>query len=162
MTYDLAGATYTFITPDWLWLLALVPLLWLPLIWQPQRLVMSLAGLLRSVAALLIIAALAGLHTQTILSEHKLALVAAADVSDSISAEGRAWTQEYIARLMKTLEPTDEFSVLSFAADSSLIVPPGAPSGVAVTAHKLQTAVAVETGGTKSPTGFWDQSKVAR
>lgn len=148
MTYDLAGATYTFITPDWLWLLALVPLLWLPLIWQPQRLVMSLAGLLRSVAALLIIAALAGLHTQTILSEHKLALVAAADVSDSISAEGRAWTQEYIARLMKTLEPTDEFSVLSFAADSSLIVPPGAPSGVAVTADKLQKAVANETGGT--------------
>jgi Mg-chelatase subunit ChlD len=148
MTYDIAGTTYTFTAPEWLWLLALIPLLWLPLIWQPQRAVMSLATLLRSSAAVLIIAALAGLHTQTILSEHRLALVVAADVSDSISAEGRVWTQEYIGRLMETLEPADEFSVLSFAADSSLVVPPGAPSGVAVTADMLQKSVANETGGT--------------
>lgn len=148
MTYDVAGTTYTFTSPEWLWLLTLLPLLWLPVWWQTQRGVMSLAACLRSLASILLIAALAGFSTQTILSEHKLTLVAAADVSDSISAEGRMWTQEYLSRLMKTLEPSDEFAVLSFAQNTSLLVPPGAPSTVALTAEMLQQAVAGETGGT--------------
>ncbi len=148
MTYDIAGAAYLFTAPEWLWALALLPLLWLPLLWQPQRWLMSTAALFRSLAAALVIAALAGLSTQTILSEHKLALVAAADVSDSISAEGRAWTQEYLKRLMKTLEPEDEFSVLAFAGESSLVVPPGSANTTAVTAGALQKAVSGETGGT--------------
>jgi Mg-chelatase subunit ChlD len=148
MTYDIAGTTYTLTAPEWLWLLALLPLLWLPLFWQTQRVVMSLAALFRSLAAVLLVAALAGLSIQTILSEHKLTLVAAADMSDSVSAEGRAWTQEYLARLVKTLEPTDELAVLSFAGDTSLVVPPGNPTNVSLTVEALQGPVADQNGET--------------
>src|SRR5262249_3544620 len=113
MTYDVFGFTYTFLTPEWLWLLVFLPLLWLPVFWQRQRVVITSAALLLSLAAVLIVAALAGLSTQTILAERRLALVAAADVSDSISPEGRAWTQEYLTRLIHALEPEDEVAVLS-------------------------------------------------
>ena len=148
MTYDIAGTTYAFTTPEWWWLLALLPLLWLPLFWQPQRFVMSVAALFRSLAAVLLVAALAGLSIQTILSEHKLTLVATADMSDSISTEGRAWTQEYLARLVKTLEKTDELAVLSFAGDTSLIIPPGDPTTVNLTVDALQAPIANQDDGT--------------
>jgi Mg-chelatase subunit ChlD len=148
MTYDIAGTTYTLTAPEWVWLLALLPLLWFPLFWQSQRVVMSLAALFRSLAAVLLVAALAGLSIQTILSEHKLTLVAAADMSDSVSAEGRAWAQEYLARLVKTLEPTDELAVLSFAGDTSLVVPPGDPTNVSLTVEALQGPVADQNGET--------------
>jgi Ca-activated chloride channel homolog len=148
MTYDVFGSTYTFLTPERLWLLVFLPLLWLPVFWQKQRLVITSAALLHSLAAVLIIAALAGLSTQTILAEHRLALVAAADVSDSISPEGRAWTREYLTRLIKTLEPEDEFAALSFAVDTDLLIPPGAPNGVTLPDEALKTAPAGQSGGT--------------
>lgn len=148
MTYEIAGTTYTLTAPEWLWLLALVPLLWLPLFWHAQRAVLSLAAIFRSLAAVLLVAALAGLSIQTILSEHKLTVVAAADMSDSISAEGRVWTQEYLARLVKTLEPSDEVAVLSFAGDTSLVVPPGDPTNVSLTVEALQRPVAGRNGET--------------
>ncbi len=115
MTYEFFGYTYTLPNPAWLWLLMFLPLLWLPLLWLQHRGVLLGAALLRSLAAVLIVVALAGLGRQTLLAEHKLALVAAVDVSDSIAPEGRAWTQEYLARVVKALEPEDEFAVLSFA-----------------------------------------------
>ena len=148
MTYDIAGATYIFTAPEWLWLLALLPLFWIPLFWQPQRIVMGIAVLFRSLAVVLVIAALAGLSEQTILSEHKLALVTAADMSESISVEGRTWTQEYLSRLIKSLEPTDELSVLSFAGETALVVPPGDPAGVNPTLEALQKPLEGVTGGT--------------
>ncbi len=148
MTYDVFGSTYTFLTPEWLWLLVFLPLLWLPVFWQRQRLVITSAALLHSLAAVLIVGALAGLSTQTILAEHRLALVAAADVSDSIAPEGRAWTQEYLTRLIHALEPEDEIAVLSFAADTGLLIPPGAPSDVTLPAEALKTAPAGQSGGT--------------
>lgn len=148
MTYDIAGTIYTFTAPEWLWLLTLLPLLWLPLLWQAQRAIMSFAAVFRSLAAVLLIAALAGLSIQTILSEHKLTLVAAADLSDSVSAEGRSWTQEYLARLVKTLEPTDELAVLSFAGDTALVVPPGDPTNVNLTVEALQKPVVDQNGET--------------
>jgi Mg-chelatase subunit ChlD len=97
---------------------------------------------------MLIVAALAGLGRQTILAEHKLALVAAVDVSDSIAPEGRAWTQEYLARVVKALEPEDEFAALSFAADAHVLIPPGRTAGVTLPAEALQSAPAGESGGT--------------
>jgi len=148
MTYNVFGFTYTFLTPEWLWLLVFLPLLWLPVFWQRQRLVITSAALLHSLAAVLIVAALAGLSTQTILAEHRLALVAAADVSDSISPEGRTWTQEYLTRLIHALEPEDEVAVLSFAADTGLLIAPGPPNGVTLPAEVLKTAPAGQSGGT--------------
>ncbi|HKA53147.1 MAG TPA: VWA domain-containing protein [Candidatus Binatia bacterium] len=148
MTYDIFGSTYTFLSPERLWLLAFLPLLWLPVFWQRQRVVISSAALLHTLAAVLIVAALAGLSTQTILAEHKLAVVAAADVSDSISPEGRVWTREYLTRLVHALEPEDEVAVLSFAADTGLLVPPGVPTDLTLPADALKTAPAGRSGGT--------------
>lgn len=148
MTYDVFGSTYTFISSEWLWLLVLLPLLWLPIFWQRQKLVLTSAVLLRSLAAVLVVAALAGLSRQTILAEHRLALVAALDVSDSISPEGRAWTQEYLTRLMKTLEAEDEFAALSFAADTNLLIPPGPPNEVTLPVDATKAAPEGQGGGT--------------
>lgn len=128
MTYEFLGTTYLLLTPEWLWLLALLPLLWAPLLWQQRRGALAIAAVLRTLGVVLLAAALAGLSWQTILSEHKLALVAAIDVSDSVASEGRAWMQEYLTRLTQTLEPADEFSVLTFAADAQVLIPPGPPS----------------------------------
>ena len=140
MTYELFGSTYTFLYPEWLWLLALLPLLWLPLLWQQRRTVLFSAVVLRSLAVILITAALAGFSRQTVLSEHKLSLVAVVDVSDSIAAEGRAWMKEYLDRLIKMLGPDDEFAVLSFAADAQLLTPPGPPIETKFPAPSLPTS----------------------
>ncbi len=127
MTYEFQGVTYILLAPEWVWLLAVLPLLWLPLLWQQRRAALVMAALLRTGGVVLLAAALAGLSWQTILSEHKLALVAALDVSDSVASEGRAWMQEYLTRLTQTLEPADEFSALTFAADAQVLIPPGPP-----------------------------------
>jgi Ca-activated chloride channel homolog len=127
MTYEFQGVTYILLAPEWLWLLAVLPLLWLPLLWQHRRAALVMAALFRTGVVVLLAAALAGLSWQTILSEHKLALVAALDVSDSVASEGRAWMQEYLTRLTQTLEPADEFSALTFAADAQVLIPPGPP-----------------------------------
>src|SRR5262249_1183964 len=108
MTYELFGSTYTFLYPEWLWLLAFLSFLWLPLFWQQRRAILFSAVVLRSLAVILIATALAGFSRQTVLSEHKLSLVAAVDVSDSIAAEGRTWMKEYLDRLRKALGPDDE------------------------------------------------------
>lgn len=132
MSYDIFGRSYVFLEPDWFWLLALVPLLWLPLAWQRGRGVLFSAAVLRSLAAVALVAGLAGLNLQTTLSEHKLALVAALDTSDSISREGRQWMNDYLAQLRGHLTAEEEFSALSFATDTSLLVPPGPPTSVSV------------------------------
>jgi uncharacterized membrane protein len=148
MTYDLFGYTYLFLRPEWLWLLGLLPLLWVLILWQRQRLVMTAAVLLRSLATVAVVAALAGLSYQTILPEHKLALVAAIDVSDSISPEGRAWAREYLSRLVAALEPEDEFAALSFAVDTRVLAPPGPPPDKAFSAEAFAPLPTGEGGGT--------------
>ena len=148
MTYEFFGHTYTLLNPAWLWLLLLLPLLWLPLFWLRYRQVLLSAALLRSLAAGLLFAALAGLSRQTLIAEQKLAVVAAIDVSDSIAPEGRAWGQGYLARVVKALEPSDEFAALAFAANTHVVVPFGGAADVTLPVEALQSAPAGESGGT--------------
>ena len=148
MTYELFGTTYTLLRPEWLRLLWLLPLLWLPLWWQRRRGVLFTALLLRTVAAVLVAAALAGLSTQTTLPENKLSLVAAIDVSDSIAAEGRTWMKDYLDRLAAALGPDDEFSALSFATDTALLIPPGPAKAVQFPPQSVAPAPAGQGGGT--------------
>ena len=103
MTAEIFGQAYTILTPKFLWLLLLLPLLWLPLRRRSQRRVLLGAMLLRTMAALLIILALAGLSHQTILSDQRLAIVAAVDTSDSIVTEARTWMQTYLDQLKEAL-----------------------------------------------------------
>ena len=125
MTAEIFGQVYTILSPQFLWLLLLLPLLWLPLRGHSQRRVLLGATLLRTVAALLIILALAGLSHQTILSDHLLAVVAAVDTSDSIAAAARTWMQTYLEQLKAALSAQDEFAILSFATDTQLVLAPG-------------------------------------
>jgi len=148
MTYELFGTTYTILQPEWLRLLWLLPLLWIPLWWQKRRGLLLSASLLRTLAAVLVTAALAGLSTQTTLPEHKLSLVAAVDVSDSIAAEGRTWMKGYLDRLTPMLGPDDEFSALTFATDTTLLVPPGPINAVQFPPQNFAPLPAGQGGGT--------------
>ena len=148
MTYEFFGTTYTLLQPHWLQLLWLLPLLWLPVWWQRRRGVLFSALLLRTLAAVFVIAALAGLSTQTTLPEHKLSLVTAIDISDSIAAEGRVWMKEYLDRLVAALGPDDEFSALSFATDTNLLIPPGPVGAVQLSPQSVAPAPAGQGGGT--------------
>src|SRR2546428_5198573 len=105
MAYELFGSMYTFLAPAWLCLLVLLPVLWLPVFWQKQRLLITSAVLLRSLAAVLVVAALAGLRRQTILADHQLAPVAPVDVSDSLSPAGRTWMHQNLTRPPHILAP---------------------------------------------------------
>ena len=58
MTAEIFGQAYTILSPQFLWLLLLLPLLWLPLRGRSRRRVLLGAMLLRTIAALLIILAL--------------------------------------------------------------------------------------------------------
>ncbi len=125
MTTEIFGQLYTILSPRLLWLFLLLPLLWLPLRGYARRGVLAAATLLRTVAASLVIMALAGLSYQTILSDQKLAVVAAVDTSDSIASEARTWMQTYLEQLKEALSPEDELSILSFATDTQLVLAPG-------------------------------------
>ncbi len=125
MTTEIFGQLYTILSPRLLWLFLLLPLLWLPLRGHARRGVLAAATLLRTVAASLVIMALAGLSYQTILSDQKLAVVAAVDTSDSIASEARTWMQTYLEQLKEALSPEDELSILSFATDTQLVLAPG-------------------------------------
>ena len=125
----MSGGGYVFLSPHVLWLLGLVPLLWLPL-WVPRggrlnRTPALVAAGLRSVAALLLIAALAGLSRHGLLSTRGLTVVAAVDTSDSISADARGWMRDYVERLRRALPAGADLAVLSFGTDSRLEVAPG-------------------------------------
>lgn len=143
MSYDIFGRSYVFFDPGWFWLLALLPLLWLPLFWQRGRGVLFSAVVLRTLAAVALVAALTGLNLQTTLSEHTLALVAALDTSDSISREGRRWMNDYLAQLRGYLTADDEFAALAFGTDTTLLVPPGPPTSVSLSLDPDET----HTGG---------------
>lgn len=148
MTYEIFGRSYVFLEPDWFWLLALVPVLWLPLFWQRSRGILFSAVVLRTVAAIALVAVLADLNRQTAQSEHKLAVVTALDVSNSISREGRVWMNDYLARLRGYLTPEDEFAALSFATDPSLLIPPGPPVSVSIPIDRSDFAEEHQGGGT--------------
>lgn len=64
MTYEFFGHTYTLLNPVWVWPLVLLPLLWLPLFWLRHRRVLLGAALLRSLAAVLLFAAVTPLSKQ--------------------------------------------------------------------------------------------------
>ena len=136
MTTEIFGHLYTILSPQVLWLFLLLPLLWLPLRGHSRRGVRVGATLLRTMAALLIILALAGLSRQTILSDQQLAVVAAVDTSDSIASEARTWMQTYLEQLKEALSPEDELSILSFATDTQLVLAPG-PAAQAVLPESL-------------------------
>ncbi len=139
MTTEIFGQAYTILSPEFLWLLLLLPLLWLPLRGRSQRGVILGATLLRTVAALLIILALAGLSHQTILSDQRLAVVAAVDTSDSIVSEARAWMRAYLEQLKEALSAQDELAVLSFATDTQLVLAPG-PAAQALLPESLSSS----------------------
>lgn len=148
MTYDIFGRGYVFLEPEWFWLLAIVPILWLPLFWQQARWVLFSAAVLRTLAVVALLAGLAGLSRQTTQSEHTLALVAAIDASDSISRDGRVWMNDYLARLRGHLTAEDEFSAVSFDTDTSVLVPPGPPISVNIPVETTQTDTPNSGGGT--------------
>ncbi len=130
MLYEFFDHTFTFTAPEFLQLLYFLPLLWVLIFFLHRKGVLLISVLLRSLAALLIVAALAGLSRQTTLAEHKLAIVAAMDFSDSVSAEGKTWMRSYLTRLLSAMPRENEIAGLSFGVDAHLLFPPSSPSTV--------------------------------
>jgi hypothetical protein len=147
MAYEVFGHTYTLLDTAGLWPLVFLPLLWLPVFWLRHRRGLLSAALLRSLAAVLVFAALAGLSRQKIVAEHQLAVVAAIVVSDSIAPEGRAWAQGYLTRVVKALDPGDDFAALAFA-DTHIVVPLGGAGDVTLPPDAFQGAPAGAGGAT--------------
>lgn len=152
MTGEIFGRLYTVLSPDVLWLLVFVPLLWLPVFRRPTDTVGLAATLLRTAAAVLVIAALAGFSRQTILSDRSLAVVATVDTSDSMSAEARSWMHAYVAQLGRALPAEAELAVLSFGADSRLELAPGPAAQASLPAAFPSPASSPEEAG-GTPTG---------
>jgi Mg-chelatase subunit ChlD len=115
------------------------------------------ARLARTAAVLSIVLALAGVHLTAPLPDQRLSVVVAVDVSGSIDATGREWTQRYVSELTRALAPEDEVAVLTFAKDVRVVQAPGAPAssvpdlalpaaaGATDIARALDTAMALFT-----------------
>lgn len=147
MLYEFFGRTFTFTAPEFLQLLFLLPLLWVFIFFLHHRGVLLISALLRSLAVLLIVGALAGLSLQTTLAERKLAVVAAMDLSDSISAEGRTWMKGHLTRLLSAMPQEDEIAGLSFGADARLLFPPSSPATVTLPEDALTSPLPSGEGG---------------
>ncbi len=70
---------------------------------------------LRAAAVACIVASLAGLSLTTSLPSKELSIVAAVDVSSSISDAGIEWSRRFLHSLRSSLAPGDRLSVLTFA-----------------------------------------------
>lgn len=132
MTIEIFQEIYAILVPEALWGLLFLPSLWFWLVKRPVSTPLVCATILRTAAIVCIVLALAGLSHKSFVSQEKLAIVASVDTSDSVSPEGRAWSLNYLRELRETLSSQDEFSVLSFAGDTQLLLPPG-PAKAAAT-----------------------------
>lgn len=122
--------------PAALLLLALVPLFFR----YPHR-AGRLAAALRSAAFAAVVLVLAGVELTTRMPSERLSVVVAMDVSPSIDARGRAWSQRYVDKLQAHLAPQDELAVLAFAGDVTLLRQPAAPAPLTDTPAEGAAAV---------------------
>lgn len=111
--------TLSFLYPQFLWLLLLVPFTFLlgssgPRSQASRRLQLSLA--LRSLLITLIVLALAGI--QLALPEDKLTTVFLLDVSDSIPAAEQERGKQLIRQAIQTKPPEDEAAIILFGQDA--------------------------------------------
>lgn len=78
----------------------------------------------------LLVFTLAGVGLSVRLPSHRLSLIAAVDLSESIDAEGRQWEQRYLGQIAAALAPGDELGVVAFAKNAIVVQPPAPPRGV--------------------------------
>jgi hypothetical protein len=121
-----AGGAMTFHvdTPEALLLFALVPLFFVRRGGGRTRRAALLATLLRSVAAVLVIELLAGVHLERPRPEAGTCLVAAIDVSTSVQRAGVERAREVLDTLVPRLGPEDLIGSLAFATRPHVIAYP--------------------------------------
>ena len=81
------------------------------------------ATTLRSTAFAALVLAMAGLHLTSSLPANEVTVVAAVDLSGSISDHSLDWARQSVRNLSTRLAPGDEIAVLGFAASADLISP---------------------------------------
>jgi len=107
-----------------------------------------IASALRTVAFLAAVGAASGATVVETEREDRMAVVAVADESASISDDESRWMQDWLARMVGAMRRDDDLSVLTFGRDARLVsgpappaMPPRAPSGVDRSATNLMAAI---------------------
>ncbi|HMP41673.1 MAG TPA: VWA domain-containing protein, partial [Roseiflexaceae bacterium] len=104
-----------FLHPEALWLLLLLPLLWLSVAALPARLSRlrrRISIVLRSLLALALILAVAGIQTRW--SSGATTTVFLIDGSDSVAASQRARAEAYVAEALAAMPPDDQAALVVF------------------------------------------------
>ncbi len=120
---------------------ALLLLLGLPLVLRWTYPTGRLASVLRAVAYLALVLALAGLELTTPMPDERITLVAALDASPSIDANGRDWARRYVDDVQAALAPEDELAVITFGSEVRLLRAPGSPAPLEQTPPAMEGAV---------------------
>ncbi|HYD48930.1 MAG TPA: VWA domain-containing protein [Terriglobales bacterium] len=107
--------------PELLWCFGVVVLL-LFRVWRAGN--RDAGRWLRAAALTAVGLALCGMQLTASLPDHRLALVAVVDHSESIDADGRDWQRRHLEEIARALAPQDRLSVLLFGASQRLL-----PSG---------------------------------
>jgi uncharacterized membrane protein len=111
----------TFITPQYLFLLAFIPIiLWL--FWRSTTPLMpfrrSLVLILRVLMMVLVVLSLSGLSVEN--TTEQVHVMFALDASDSVGEEGREAALSFVQRAMKQMKKGDQAGLLVFGADASV------------------------------------------
>lgn len=88
---------------------------------------LGLATLLRTAAYLCAVAAVSGATLVETEREDRLTVVALQDASQSITASEAEWMRSRLEDLVATMRRDDQFALMSFGRDASLVSGPGAP-----------------------------------
>ena len=119
---------------------ALLLLLGLPVVFRWTYPTGRLASVLRAVAYLALVLALAGAELTIPMPSERVTLVAALDVSPSIDANGREWAQRYVNDLQAALAPDDELAIIAFGSEVRLLRAPAPPARLEQAAQPMEGA----------------------
>src|SRR5262249_45891342 len=116
--------------PILLWLLILLPLVVAPaaIAIRNRRFAAGIsAGLLRSLAFVALVLALAGFGIRTRAAARRMETVALLDQSRSIAPDQQEWMRSRVRELARVMRPDDHLAVLGFGRDTRLLSPMGDP-----------------------------------
>lgn len=144
-------ADLVLLSPGWLKLLFVLPVLAVPVLFARGGRALLAALLLRTLAFVLVVLALAGLSVEREEASRGLCIVVAADASDSVGSEGGRRGEELLRGLADRLAPGDEIGAVAFARQAQVLAFPAWPPRIPTfAAAKLDTSATRLAAGIES------------
>ena len=131
--------------PNLLWLLLAIPLVAMPALMVVRRgkiVAGSIAAILRVLAFVALVFAIAGFGIRSRAASRRVEAVALIDQSRSIAPDQLKWMRQRVRELARAASPNDRLAILGFGRDVRLLAPMGDPRLITI------PAVSAETGGT--------------